>query len=401
MRWILAAAGVLGLSTTAAADTLTVPSDDYPTLQAAAEAAGAGDTILILPGTYGVGADFAGKTDLRIVGKGRPLFDLDGGNALDFAACSGISVSGIDISGANNGLYFNGCEDVRVDRVTFTNVNFEAIGISSAEGMVITRCVFDTVGGKGIEDNGSLGVVIDRCQFHNCAEGAIVLSPIAELNAGSNGARVTRCSVSGPTPGVRAGGTGMVFDRNLFEVSGGLALDLVTTPGADGAVITRNLFTMSGTDRSASFSGDAVVFSRNRITGGGVIEQGAQNRIEKNSITESNFGIAVNGTGATVLGNRLADLDGHGLDVSNGDHLIAKNRIERCENTGIYLSASSCDLIGNRIADVEYGIVIVYGGNLVDRNRVSGEAIYDLWDFQNGGPNEYGKNAFRTTQFGD
>ena len=401
MRHLMAAACVLGFAGTAWADTLTVPSEAYPSLQAAVDAAESGDTILLLPGTLTAGADIVGKSNLRIVGKPGAVIALDGENGLDFTICTGIQVSGITIQGANNGLYFIDCIDVTVSRVVLADISFEALGINGCQDVVVSRCTFDTVGGKGVEDDGSTGLVVDRCVFTACAEGAVVLSPAAAAGFGSNGARVTRCAITGPSPGLRAGGTGMVVDRNRFTVDGGLALDLNTTPGADGSVITRNLFTMAGTDRSASFAGDALVFSRNRIVGGGVIEAGAQNRIERNRIDASNFGISVNGTGATILGNRLADLAGHGLDVSNGDHVIGKNVIERCLNTGIYLSASNSDLVGNRITDAEYGIVVVYGGNYLTGNRVAGETVLDLLDFQNGGPNEYGKNAFRTTQFGD
>lgn len=401
MRHLAAAACVLGLAGTAAADTLVVPSEPYPTLQAAVDAAGTGDTIVLSAGTYGAGADIVGKTDLRIVGKGGPVLDLEGANGLDVTACSGIRISGITIQGANNGIYVYDSSDVVVSRVVLSAINYEAFGINGCQGVVVSRCTFTTVGGKGVEDGGSTGVVVDRCVFTDCGEGAVVLSPFAEPGLGSDGARVTRCVITGTGPAVTATGTGMVFDRNRFTVDGGLALDLDGLAGADGAVITRNIFSMTGTDRCLDFAGTGVVVSRNRSAGGGIIEQGSGNLLERNVIAGGDFGISTNGSGAVLRGNRVSDVQGNGLDLGGTALTVERNVVERCGNAGIASQVSGSTFTGNRVADAPYAFLVIYGGNTFSKNRATGTTTYDLWDQQVGGTNTYGTNAFRTTLFGD
>ena len=76
MRCASAAAFVLAVAASAAAaraSTLKVPSDDYPTIQDAVDAAGPGDVVLVGPGEYLESVVLDGKSDLRIRGKGSPV----------------------------------------------------------------------------------------------------------------------------------------------------------------------------------------------------------------------------------------------------------------------------------------------------------------------------------------
>ncbi len=399
MRHLVAAACVLGLAGTAAADTLVVPSEPYPTLQAAVDAAGTGDTVVLLAGNYPGQLNILGKADLRILGKGTVV--LTENAEVNIGNCVDVEIAGLSIQGASNGIYVYDSSGVRITRVSMDAIANEALAIDGCQDVVVSRCTVTTVGGKGIQDAGSTGVVVDRCAFTDCGEGAIVLSPTAEPGLGSDGARVTRCVITGTGPAVTATGTGMVFDRNQFTVDGGLALDLDGLAGADGAVITRNIFSMTGTDRCLDFAGTGVVVSRNRSAGGGIIEQGSGNLLERNVITGGDFGISTNGSGAVLRGNRVFDLQGNGLDLGGGALVVEKNVVERCGNAGIASQVSGSTFTGNRVADAPYAFLIIYGGNTFSKNRATGTTTYDLWDQQVGGTNTYGTNAFRTTLFGD
>jgi nitrous oxidase accessory protein NosD len=398
-RILVAVAGLAMLASAAAADTLVVPSDDYPTIGSAVAASMPGDTIVVQPGTYAESLDLVEKSDLRILAKPGAILDPEG-NAIDITDCSGIEISGLAIQGANNGIYVYTSTDVRIQRVSLQDVLYEALGLNGCQGVVVSRCTFTTVGGKGIEDDGSTGIVIDRCSFTDCAEGAISLSPFKPNGSASPGARVTRCFFTGEGIGLRAGGSDLVIDRNRFEGVAGIAIDLQTTAGADGSVVSRNVIDVTGTDTAVELFGSAIQFLKNRLSGGGIVEQGINNRIERNSIANAEFGIAVNGSGATLRGNRLADLGGHGLDMTASGHLVEKNRIERCLNSGIYASVTGSEFLSNRVTDAEYGFIVVYSGNTLSKNRVAGTTNLDLWDQAGEGANSYDRNTFRTTLFG-
>src|SRR5688572_4224360 len=172
-RFSLAAACFVLLAAPAAADTLVVPSEPYPTLQAAVDAAIPGDTIVLQAGVYPAGADIGSKNDLRILCKGGPEIDGAGsGNGIDITNCDGIEISGITLRNLNNGIYVFESTDVRVSRVNLIDVNYEAFGINGCQGVLLSRCTFTSIGGKGVEDDGSTGLVLDRCLFAGCLEGA-------------------------------------------------------------------------------------------------------------------------------------------------------------------------------------------------------------------------------------
>jgi len=76
--------GVTWSPTPAAATAITVPAD-FPTIQAALDAAGPGDTVSVAPGTYNERIDFRGK-DITLVGTG-------GASATTIAAPGGTAVS--------------------------------------------------------------------------------------------------------------------------------------------------------------------------------------------------------------------------------------------------------------------------------------------------------------------
>ena len=75
------------------AETLSVPKD-FPTIQAAVNAAGPGDVVEIASGKYAEDVFVSGKTGLTIRGKGKVTWNADGfaGTALSFSSPARNSV---------------------------------------------------------------------------------------------------------------------------------------------------------------------------------------------------------------------------------------------------------------------------------------------------------------------
>ena len=75
MKVLSAATFALGLAASAAAaraDTLKVPSDDFPTIQGAVDAAVEGDVILVAAGVYAETVNIVERTGITLKGKGFP-----------------------------------------------------------------------------------------------------------------------------------------------------------------------------------------------------------------------------------------------------------------------------------------------------------------------------------------
>ena len=78
MRYVLAVVIVLYASSSIHADTLKVPGQ-YPTIQAAIDAASDNDIVLVAPGTYAENIDFLGKAIQVTSSEGKDQTLIDGG----------------------------------------------------------------------------------------------------------------------------------------------------------------------------------------------------------------------------------------------------------------------------------------------------------------------------------
>lgn len=129
----------LAIGTSAAADTLLVPAQ-YPTIQAAVDAAVNGDTVLVSPGNYGAGFDFKGK---RILVKGTlgalvTTIDLsaNGGTAVwaTSGEPAGTQLEGISLRGATSGaLVMSGGSELNL--VNCRIIECTKVGIESGSAI--------------------------------------------------------------------------------------------------------------------------------------------------------------------------------------------------------------------------------------------------------------------------
>jgi serine protease len=99
----------LGEQTAHAGTTISVPGDQ-PTIQAALDAATAGDTVLVAPGTYVENLDFGGKDVALTASGGADATTLDANGATGVLLGPGGSISGFTITGASE--YFGAAIEV-------------------------------------------------------------------------------------------------------------------------------------------------------------------------------------------------------------------------------------------------------------------------------------------------
>jgi hypothetical protein len=202
--------------TLALATTYVVKPDgtgDFPTIQAALDAASAGDSVVVSPGTYkGVGnrgLDFGGK-DLVLIGEGGPQVTI------------------IDCEQQDRGLYFHTEEtnDAIVKGFTITNgvMSLDGGGIYcrlSSPSIVDCHIRRNSGGeGGGIACTGSSARVVDCLISENEGEGG------GGLGIRGSNVMVERCTIMG---------------NESTAVGGGLFVWLGSTVRMEDCVITGNV----------------------------------------------------------------------------------------------------------------------------------------------------------------
>lgn len=196
MRWVIAAAVVCGLLPgSGQAGVLHVPSG-YPTIQAAMDAAAAGDSVLVAPGTYtncDGGPCLQNVVIMRpgttLVSEGGPevttlSVDVAAGglSVIRAALCSDARVEGFTVRAGTAG--YRGGAFISSTGIVLANCVFEDIepGLTSGAGcfanatsITVQDCVFrhcvSTQGAAAFHSDGG-HVVLERCLFEDCEPGA-------------------------------------------------------------------------------------------------------------------------------------------------------------------------------------------------------------------------------------
>ena len=145
---VLIALGLLAGGVSARAATLNVPAQ-YPTIQAAVNAAAAGDTVLVANGTY--------------TGAGNHDIDF-GSKDLTVKSSGGSSACIIDCQQAGRAFYFHSGETTasRVEGFTITNGNKTAQGYvgSDGQGGGVYAAASGQTSGESVSD-----VIVINCAF--------------------------------------------------------------------------------------------------------------------------------------------------------------------------------------------------------------------------------------------
>lgn len=333
------------------AATLKVPSQ-FATLQAALDAAGNGDTVLVAAGTY----TGSGNRDLDPHGKAITVISEQGAAAtiLDVQGSVATPHRGFVLTAGGSFLIIDGFTIRNGHQANGGGILIQGLVTAKLKNLVVEQCVAVGVGG-GIHVLQGAGPTIDQCtfRFNQATEGA--------------GVRIdkdcfvlmTGCSISDNAATVKGGGLfvsgffanpGTTFvslvdcdiDRNTAQsFSGGIELFSDVSATFDGCRIRDNVcagafpewgggllveFRSSATLTACEISGNGAG------AGGGVFLQQdgfvhlVDSQILSNSVSHSGGAINMNGQGtplATVLemdgclveGNTAAEF-GAGLNVS-------------------------------------------------------------------------------------
>ncbi|MEV6302260.1 right-handed parallel beta-helix repeat-containing protein [Actinoplanes sp. NPDC051861] len=110
------------------------------------------------------------------------------------------------------------------------------------------------------------------------------------------------------------------------------------------------------------------------------VGQGARLALDAVKITNSQYGLSLEGCSGTVKGSTVEEIGGDGIIVSLGaDPVISDTTVRNCGNRGIYIyqygkpTIANCEVIGTRAV----GIAIAHGSS----PTIRGTAIRDTDDF--------------------
>ena len=237
------------------------------TIQAAVEAASAGTTILVCPGTYHGSVNIVGpsKNGIQLIAKGRG--DDDEIDDEDDARAEGIVVLAGDHT-QENGFYLQDVSGVRIEGFTvrdfgITPSSFGVVGMGN--NILLLRAHGNTISRNVVTGSDMMGIWLinsgSNLVEHNVARdndanayglgcGLMLSAPDAAGKALSAN-NVFRHNVSrgNPLAGlmIRNAGTGTVVSRNVLSRGGRLGLQVWDTPGAllEGNALNKNrgLFT--------------------------------------------------------------------------------------------------------------------------------------------------------------
>lgn len=339
------------------------PRADFHTIQAAVNAAHAGDTILVAPGTYREQVTIPAALDgltLRTKGEGHAVIqapaDLTGSKAIVHVdGADGVTVRGFDITAAGvapgavlAGVQVDAGGSVAVTRTRISHIGDPANGLQTGIGVLVGGRLADgaTPGEATITDN----TIVDYQKA-----GVVV------VNEGSR-ALVADNTITGSGPNKAIGQIGV-------QVSDGAAAVVA------GNTITGNAYTGSADATAAGVTvgnAGAVAVVGNRLAGNQV-------------------GVAaVNTTGLAVLGNRVTDSTLDGIELNGvSKAVVAGNQVTGSKRDGIALDGTTDSLIlGNRATgNGEYGLAVTgkSSGNVVTLNTLRGNKAFDAFDATTGG----------------
>jgi hypothetical protein len=321
----------------ARADTLLVPQD-FPTIQAALDAAVADDVVLIKGGLYAESPARSLPANVTIKGKGNARIDATGLGAGLTVDGQGLQVIGLKVIGGTDGMVIGGTQTV-VLKCSVSDVSDRGFVLTGAQ-QKLDRCKVQDSGGTGIAVVSGDQAVLKKCTVSDAAGSGLTFGDTC-VQAYVFKARILRPGVDGI---VNEGGGGVVAGARVVDAAGRGIVDNAPPSQHNNAYI------------------DCKVV---RPVAGGLVSTGVRGPelggciIRKSGET----GIDVAGTLALVLNCTVTSAGGDGLRIGGSD--------------GIWQSNTSTKAAGN-------GFVLDGTGNVLSLNTGKGSGGFDLLDNQPG-----------------
>jgi len=304
---------------------LIVPSEDYPTIQAAVDAANKGDVIQVLAGVYYENVVI--DEEVTLIGANKDTTIIDGtqfGNVIHVQA-SGVTITGFTIRNGNNGIRVMG---------TIGNVNVEGniiknnrYGISLI-GDEVTSTTDNIISGNTFQNNSNVSISITKGLSNT----------------------INQNDISGSAYGMKLFFTDTTTISDNLLTSNSYGIYIYYSTGAD-------VINNTGIDNSF---GIYAVRSDNIF-------------IRDNKINGSTYGIQLyESYSSTILYNDVSDNPSFGIYLTYSNTTSVTNNTMSRNDWGFTLYNSSSNTIeGNTISYNTFGIATaISSGNTIYHNNL-------------------------------
>ncbi|MBI4880718.1 MAG: right-handed parallel beta-helix repeat-containing protein [Planctomycetes bacterium] len=336
---------------------LKVPGD-FATIQAAVNAAGAGDVVEVSSGTYFENVTIA-ATDFTLRAKSGHTVTIDAGGTgepLSIGLSTGVTV-----------------QDIRLEN-TADSVGLEIV-LSSA--ILIKGCTVDGTSGAGISVGLAGEVVIEECNVKNTGGNGITMLASASVvrdttvkNAGDDGIVVT-------------GAANTIEGNTIMDpVDRGISLgDDPTT--CESCLVVDN-------DIESAFDG---IYLDAAATGNTILDNTIENSefdgIELQDGAEHNI----------VSGNTIRATGDSGIECSSDYCLYSKNKLRNSSQDGFQIESAAeyCLFYKNKVKQsADDGFEVDGASNALVENQAKNSGSFDLNDDTLPGDTSYLGNTFTT-----
>ncbi len=350
------------LSSPARAATLTVPTN-FPTIQAAINAAAAGDTVLVAPGVYNEKIDFKGKAITVISAAGAEFTTIDANDTGSVATFKSGESSTSVLSG-----------------FTLTGGTGTVSGTSSFGGGIYCVLASPTIEHNVIRNNSAKGNFLTPG-----GEGGGIYVSAGSPRIRENTILQNAAQNDGGGIQMRFGGTTALIHDNTIQknaclagTGAGINLENSSSPLIRDNLILENILASRGgginadSGSSPTIEDNEIRVNQSNVDGGGIHCDGGNPTIRRNVIAGNGAGILF-GCGAgiccrnnsplvsqnVISTNRIVG-DGGGAAFENGnptlvDNMIVENRAEGSfglgSGGGILLTNANAIATNNTIAN--------------------------------------------------
>jgi len=351
---VILASMFAGLPQTAhAATTIYVP-DNYPTIQAAVDAASPGDTIIVRAGTYIENVQLSKSITLK--GEGMPVVDAGGNGSAIMITASGCTIEGFEVT--NCGATWFEDAGIRVQSANNT-VRNNAARNNFCHGIYLFNANGNVISNNTVRNNGQ-GIYLRNSGDNTLRENDVDNNNMAgtTFNFGVDDIGVSQLShyINDIDTSNTVDGKPIYYLVNEENK----VINYISTAGYVGVVNSTNIVV---SDLTLGGNGQGVLLA---------YSQGCT--VKNIRATDNDYGIAlIYSDNNVVVNNYLADNSmGIRLEHSNGNTLNS-NDLPHTWNTGIgMLHSSENSLIQNRVSDATYGIELGNSSNnALTNNNVS------------------------------
>ena len=358
----------------------------YSTLQAAVDAAGAGETVTIRPGIYNQTVRIISpKVGLRLVGGG--------------VNASQVVISGFGLGGDTINVQAYG---VRIQKLTVAATT--GVGIRStagAPGLLVSGVTVRTSNASGVllEDSGevrnstfiacstgvyasssALNVVIRQNSFSNCNNAIYSQAPSTLVTgnaivSGSQGIYVSN------------GVLGQILNNSVRDCSGN-GIVASGTPKSTAVMIVKNNL-VEGGNQGISATGPVLDLEKNTVRGASqkgiefTCETATGSALRNNVVEGSQSGFVVSNTdpavGLAISGNVARGASTVGFQIDGEDNTVEKNAASLCgmnlNGGGFNINGSGNTVRNNKAINNGWVGITIRENTVAELNTASGNAI--------------------------